>query len=111
MKLSEIAKKHYKMMVDKGFHENKPDRYMHTLLGEWVTVKLALIHSEVSEALEVVRKKSFFGGTPKAFSEELADVILRTLDLSESLNIDIEQVLKDKMEKNRERPYKHGKEF
>jgi NTP pyrophosphatase (non-canonical NTP hydrolase) len=64
---------------------------------------LALIHSEVSEALEGFRHND----RPN-FEEELADVIIRVLDLCSGLGIDIETVIMAKLEHNRQRGYKHG---
>ena len=64
---------------------------------------LALIHSEVSEALEAFRK-----GDRNNFAEELADVIIRTLDLGHGLGFDMQAEIADKMEFNRNRPHKHG---
>ena len=44
-------------------------------------------------------------------AEELADVLIRVLDLSRYLQYDIGQALIDKMKYNETRPKKHGKEF
>jgi len=65
--------------------------------------KLCLIHSEVSEALEGLRKND-----PDNFAEELADIIIRTLHLTHGLSIDIDQEVRNKIAKNRERSYQHG---
>lgn len=64
---------------------------------------LALIHSEVSEALEAVRHHD----RPN-FEEELADVIIRVLDLTGGLGIDIERAVREKLETNRQRERRHG---
>lgn len=64
---------------------------------------LALIHSEVSEALEADRK-----GNQENFEEELADVCIRIFDLCGSKNIDLEDAIYTKMERNKGRSYKHG---
>lgn len=61
---------------------------------ERVMTNLALIHSEVSEAVEAVRKD------PDHIGEELADVLIRTLELAHMLGIDIGLVTLQKMEKN-----------
>lgn len=68
-----------------------------------VPTVLALITSEVSEALE-----GFRNNDKENFKEELADIIIRVLDCSGGLNIDIEKEIENKLEKNRERSHKHG---
>jgi NTP pyrophosphatase (non-canonical NTP hydrolase) len=64
---------------------------------------LALIHSEVSEALEADRK-----GNYENFVEELADVCIRVFDLCGAKDIDLETAISKKMQYNRTRSYKHG---
>lgn len=65
---------------------------------------LALIHSEVSEALEEFRKAHRI----EHFGEELADVIIRVLDCTAGLGIDIDAAVRAKLEVNRTRGFKHG---
>jgi len=67
---------------------------------------LMLIVGEVSEAMEGLRK-----GDKDNFKEELADIVIRTADLAGGLGIDLEAEIIKKMEKNKKRPYKHGKKF
>lgn len=67
-----------------------------------VPAALCLIHSEISEALECYRDD-------KPLGEELADIIIRTLDLSAKLNIDIGHEIERKTEKNKLRQFKHGR--
>jgi NTP pyrophosphatase (non-canonical NTP hydrolase) len=71
-------------------------------------VKLCLIHSEVSEALEELRLIPF---NKDKFTEELVDVLIRTLDLAGEMRLDIVKVMKEKRLKNDSRPYKHNKLF
>ena len=78
---------------------------------------LALIHSEVSEALEELRNGSqpdawWYNDKdvykPEGFPVELADIIIRVLDLAGGLDIDMATVLEQKIEYNRTRPFRHG---
>ena len=64
---------------------------------------LALIHSEVSEALE-----GFRAGDKANFEEELADVVIRVLDCATGLGLDLDKAVADKLMKNRERAFRHG---
>ena len=64
---------------------------------------LALVTSEVSEALEAFRTRD-----RDNFEEELADVVIRVLDLAGGLGIDLDKALQDKLLKNRQRSYRHG---
>ncbi|MGE4552992.1 MAG: hypothetical protein AB7D57_07760 [Desulfovibrionaceae bacterium] len=73
-----------------------------------VPEKLALIHSEVSEALEAHRN-SIPEGAKGCMSEELADVVIRVFDLSEALGLGIVEAVARKCEINKSRPWKHGK--
>ena len=47
-------------------------------------------------------------GKPEGIPAELADIIIRVLDVSEAHGIDIEAALIEKHEFNKTRPYKHG---
>lgn len=44
------------------------------------------------------------------FVEELADTLVRLLDLTGALGVDLALALDEKMDKNEKRPHKHGKE-
>jgi len=68
-----------------------------------VPAVLALIHSEVSEALEAFRKDDAAN-----FREEMADTLIRVLDLSMGLGIDMDAEVSAKLAKNRTRGYRHG---
>lgn len=66
-----------------------------------VAEKIALIHSEVSEAFEAYRHKNIDG--KDGFKEELGDAVQRILHLCGVLNIDIEESIIKKIEANKDR--------
>lgn len=68
---------------------------------------IALMHSELSECLEAMRNKE----GPLRIAEELADCCIRIFDYCGAVDIDLGQAILDKIEVNKARPYKHGKEF
>lgn len=74
---------------------------------------IALIHSELSEALDEFRNNrmaTYTGenGKPEGFAIELADTVIRIMDLCGALNIDLEEAVALKHEYNKTRPYRHG---
>ena len=68
---------------------------------------IALLHSEASERLEVLRNRE----GPERLAEELADLFIRAADAAEGWGIDIEEAIRKKMAYNETRPDKHNKEF
>ena len=87
MDLSEIQKDIIQNKLNKGF--NTTD----------VFKEFCFLYGEVGEALEAYRKKK------DNLGEELADVAIYLLGLSEILGIDLEKEIYNKMIKNQNRKY------
>lgn len=66
---------------------------------------LALVHSEVSEALEGHRKNLMDDKLPnrKMIETELADVVIRSFDITGGLNLDLGGAIQEKLKYNRSR--------
>ena len=79
---------------EKGFWDEKRNT------GE----ALMLIVTELAEAMEAHRKQDH-----ENFREELADTFIRLFDMCGGMGINIEEEIIIKSEKNKARPYKHGK--
>lgn len=107
MTISEMVNKAHSMAVEKGWWDE--DRSV----GETI----ALMHSELSEALEEARKGHetsevyLKGGKPEGVPIELADCVIRIADFCGRHNIDLEERIKEKMAFNESRERKHGKVF
>ncbi|MGE4536304.1 MAG: hypothetical protein AB7D37_04430 [Desulfovibrio sp.] len=73
--------------------------------------KIALMHSELSEALEALRQ-----GNPQSdkipeltsVDEELADVIIRIMIFARARKLHVAEAVVEKAIYNRTRPFKHG---
>ena len=92
--LNELSQICHAVAMEKGFWDE--DRN----IGE----ALMLIVTELAEAMESYRKQE-----GENFREEIADTFIRLFDLCGGLNIDIEEEIDRKYQKNKSRPYKHGK--
>ena len=92
--------------IEKGFWNN-PKNF--DVFGN----KLALVHSEVTEVLEAIRKNK----GSEEIVEEMVDILIRTLDLYASMrnagfvNHSLDEILFKKMEINKARPALHGNLF
>lgn len=126
--LNKLSKEIHQRNIEKGFWDDKDN-------PKKMAANLALVHSEVSEALECDRKNKYMVEpaflTPRigmlegdtifavqynedikgTFEEEMADIIIRVLDLCAYKNVDIESHIKLKMRYNALRPHKHGKNY
>lgn len=127
--INKLAKEIHENNKLKGFYEGEKN------IGEM----LCLIHSEVSEALECDRKDKYLGAEyfqifktkdfvfdcfkkdenskhfeayfKDTFEDELADIMIRVMDLAAFKGIDLEWHIKAKMKYNSMREYKHGKKY
>lgn len=107
----EFANETHNLAKEKGWWGMEELRYFPEIA--------ALIHSEVSEALEEWRagvppseiyfsKDKQGNDKPEGIGIELADVLIRVLDYCAKEGIDIDYMLKVKHEYNKTRPYRHG---
>lgn len=65
--------------------------------------RLMLIVTETAEAMEAVRK-----GDEENYAEELADILIRVLDVADIDDVDIADEVHKKLKKNEGRGYRHG---
>ena len=102
MQISELQKSIHQLAIKKGWWESSRE----------IPELLCLIHSEISEALEAYRIKGvnnwIENGKPEGVAVELADAIIRILDLSEYFGFDMEEEILKKHKFNKSRKYRHG---
>jgi len=102
----DLAEEIHKNAVEKGFWDRTVDPI-------FLAKQMMMIVSEVSEAMEAVRKEM----DPEQISDEFADIIIRTLDLYAGMaeagyvTKSLDYAIKEKMERNTHRPKKHGVRF
>lgn len=107
MTLNELATHIRSINSDKGF----------TVTKENIDQKLLLVVSEICEAQEELRDGHslneiyFLGSKPNGFPVEIADAIIRLLDICCAFEINIEKVIEQKLRYNLSRPRLHGRKF
>lgn len=71
---------------------------------------ICLMHSELSEGLEALRKDLKSDHIPEfsGIEEELADVIIRIMDFAAARRLRVAEAIVAKIHFNATRPYKHG---
>ncbi len=95
----------WRMAEDKGFHRGRGRSRDDTL------VRLCLIHTEVSEAVQEVKRHWEGDGSPELVEqvgEELADVLIRVLDLAGCIGVDLQSAVEAKFKANSKRPHLYG---
>lgn len=115
--LREIQKRVGETNGTNGF--NKFDSYPEEYQADYIAKKLLLVIGEVSyEAFEEIRsgkhhQERYYGedGKPEGFPAEIADAIIRLLGVAYELDIDMQDVLDEKMEFNGTREFLHGRKF
>lgn len=111
MNIKDIIKESYETAVEKGWQKEGERRPVPELI--------ALMHSELSEALEEHRMGWTAGtvyyspGTngnnkPEGVPIELADVVIRIADMCGQYAIDLEQAIRIKLDYNKTRANRHG---
>ena len=88
MDMKEMQKNIWQNKINKGFNITDVDK------------EFCLLYGEVAEAYETHRKKK------DDLGEELADIAIYLIGLSEMLGFDLEEQIINKMSKNEKRIYK-----
>ena len=110
----------YEDAVAHGLWE-KTDNAVKRFIEEYQRLEMYNLRC-VPDEDEVLRKKAvnviqteimeleYSSDNKEAYTEELADVIIASLSVAGKLGIDIDEAVRRKMEINKGRPWKHGKE-
>lgn len=104
--LDSMAVELHKNAVEKGFWPEEVDDI-------FIAKQLMMIVSEVTEAMEAIRKDK----GEEEITKEFADILIRTLDLYAGLveagytRLSLDHTLKEKSDFNKTRPEKHGVRF
>ena len=99
MNFSKLQKQVWQTVDNNGFHEAD---------GVWENTsrtneRLMLVVTEVSEACEAVRHGDWLN-----FKEELADTVIRLMDIAECYEINLEEEILRKDAINQKRGHMHG---
>lgn len=104
--LDELAEQLHTIAVEKGFWPEEVDDI-------FITKQLMMIVSEAVEVMEAIRKDK----GEEAIADEMADIIIRTLDLYAGLvehgytMLSLDYALENKSNINKNRPERHGVRF
>lgn len=117
--IDRLVQESHNMAANKGWwgdgYTGVPPENWDDINHEMIGAKLALIHSEASEALECVRDGHYEAyespdrpGKPEGLPSELADIVIRVADLAGALGIDLGAAIVGKMAYNETRTHRHG---
>jgi NTP pyrophosphatase (non-canonical NTP hydrolase) len=104
--LDNMAKDIHAVAVEKGFWPDKIDDI-------FITKQLMMIVSEAVEVMEAIRKDK----GKQEVADEMADIVIRTLDLYQGLvdngyvDQELQIALNNKTSFNKSRPERHGVKF
>ena len=122
MTINDWVQKCHEIAIEHGWWDEEKS------LGECI----ALMHSELSEALEEARdgrpgeyvltaendelylekdREKFAGRKPEGVYVELVDCVIRIFDYLGHEGADVEAIMAEKCAYNETRPYRHGKKF
>lgn len=96
--------------VSEVLEADRKSKYTY-LKEEWYIKGLADANFGNSFFSDESFKNAFESSVKDTFEDELADVVIRVLDLCAFKGIDIESHIKAKMRYNSLRPHKHGKKY
>lgn len=103
MTIGQMCDDAFAIAEEKGFHKQ-----VWTEEEKDLMLKLALIGTEVSEAIQEVKRNGLNCDTKKLVAEELADIIIRVGDLSRIIGIALEREVNIKMLRNKMRKENYG---
>ena len=97
--------------ISEAMEAHRDDK--HSNIGNWNRSHQEQLDAySLSEDLYALEKNiSFKDAIKDSFEDEIADAIIRLLDLCGGMNIDIEEHIRAKVEYNKSRPRLHGKKL
>jgi len=107
MNLNHLRDMIHQLARDKGWYEGAETD------DQFIARFVANTHAELSELWEAYRKNALHAPCDKDaaltnLEEEMADIIIRTLDACGRLGIDIDHAVTTKHRYNKNRPHRHG---
>jgi hypothetical protein len=110
--LTSLLREIRELNIDKGWRNKFGSTSSAPDDGPWFAAYIALAHSELSEALDAYRDKDWSStradGKPIGVGPELADSLIRLLDMIDIWGIDIRHELARVLDYGWTRPYQHG---